>query len=222
MERHHSRDRRVSPGSASSARIGQRLPPEVMLPAPGQGALAVTARDGDDKASSAARARRCIDAAYRAGGAGRAGVSERARGRVPGAGGGARGDERRHAPAAGRVVALGGERVGRGGGDGAGGERARRRRRSASRWRSGCSTRAPDEILAAVRARVGARRPRALMRGTVVVTSSAGTFPGLLEALAALPVAVEECPAHGVRAAARLARRWTARSTGCTSSTRWR
>ncbi len=32
------------------------------------------------------------------------------------------------------------------------------------------------------------------MRGTVVITSSAGTFPGLLEALAAIPVAVEECP----------------------------
>jgi uroporphyrinogen-III synthase len=32
------------------------------------------------------------------------------------------------------------------------------------------------------------------MRGTVVVTSSAGTFPGLLEALAAIPVAVEEIP----------------------------
>lgn len=34
-------------------RIGERLPPEVMLPAPGQGALAVTAR-GDDVASIAA------------------------------------------------------------------------------------------------------------------------------------------------------------------------
>lgn len=32
------------------------------------------------------------------------------------------------------------------------------------------------------------------MRGTVVVTASAGTFPGLMEALQALPVAVEECP----------------------------
>lgn len=32
------------------------------------------------------------------------------------------------------------------------------------------------------------------MRGTVVVTASSGTFPGLLEALRALPVAVEECP----------------------------
>jgi uroporphyrinogen-III synthase len=32
------------------------------------------------------------------------------------------------------------------------------------------------------------------MRGTVVVTSSAGSFPGLVEALAALPVAVEEIP----------------------------
>ena len=32
------------------------------------------------------------------------------------------------------------------------------------------------------------------MRGTVVVTSSAGTFPGLLEALEAIPVPVEECP----------------------------
>jgi hydroxymethylbilane synthase len=37
-------------------RIGQRLPPEVMLPAPGQGALAVTARDGDKASSAAARA----------------------------------------------------------------------------------------------------------------------------------------------------------------------
>ena len=32
------------------------------------------------------------------------------------------------------------------------------------------------------------------MRGTVVVTASAGTFPGLVEALRAIPVAVEEAP----------------------------
>ncbi|HKU60114.1 MAG TPA: hydroxymethylbilane synthase [Gemmatimonadales bacterium] len=37
-------------------RIGERLPPEVMLPAPGQGALAVTARAGDDRTIAAARA----------------------------------------------------------------------------------------------------------------------------------------------------------------------
>jgi hydroxymethylbilane synthase len=37
-------------------RIGERLPPEVMLPAPGQGALAVTARVGDEPAIAAARA----------------------------------------------------------------------------------------------------------------------------------------------------------------------
>lgn len=37
-------------------RIGERLPPEVMLPAPGQGALAVTARAGDEGAVAAARA----------------------------------------------------------------------------------------------------------------------------------------------------------------------
>jgi len=37
------------------SRIGQRLPPAVMLPAPGQGALAVTAREGDTAAASAAR-----------------------------------------------------------------------------------------------------------------------------------------------------------------------
>jgi hydroxymethylbilane synthase len=37
-------------------RIGERLPPEVMLPAPGQGALAVTARAGDAAAIAAARA----------------------------------------------------------------------------------------------------------------------------------------------------------------------
>jgi hydroxymethylbilane synthase len=36
------------------ARIGQRLPPEIMLPAPGQGALAVTARAGDRAAAAAA------------------------------------------------------------------------------------------------------------------------------------------------------------------------
>jgi hydroxymethylbilane synthase len=36
-------------------RIGERLPPEVMLPAPGQGALAVTARAGDAAAIAAAR-----------------------------------------------------------------------------------------------------------------------------------------------------------------------
>jgi hydroxymethylbilane synthase len=36
-------------------RIGERLPPEVMLPAPGQGALAVTARAGDAAALAAAR-----------------------------------------------------------------------------------------------------------------------------------------------------------------------
>ena len=35
-------------------RIGQRLPPELMLPAPGQGALAVTARTGDAGAAAAA------------------------------------------------------------------------------------------------------------------------------------------------------------------------
>jgi len=38
-----------------TARISQRLPPEVMLPAPGQGALAVTAREGDSTAATAAR-----------------------------------------------------------------------------------------------------------------------------------------------------------------------
>ncbi|HET9041477.1 MAG TPA: hydroxymethylbilane synthase [Gemmatimonadales bacterium] len=37
-------------------RIGQRLPPELMLPAPGQGALAVTARAGDRAAAEAAGA----------------------------------------------------------------------------------------------------------------------------------------------------------------------
>jgi hydroxymethylbilane synthase len=37
-------------------RIGERLPPEVMLPAPGQGALAVTARADDAEAIAAARA----------------------------------------------------------------------------------------------------------------------------------------------------------------------
>jgi hydroxymethylbilane synthase len=37
-----------------AARIGQRLPDEVMLPAPGQGALAVTARTADAVASEAA------------------------------------------------------------------------------------------------------------------------------------------------------------------------
>jgi hydroxymethylbilane synthase len=36
------------------ARIGERLPPTVMLPAPGQGALAVTARADDHAAASAA------------------------------------------------------------------------------------------------------------------------------------------------------------------------
>lgn len=36
-------------------RIGERLPPEVMLPAPGQGALAVTARAGHPEAIAAAR-----------------------------------------------------------------------------------------------------------------------------------------------------------------------
>jgi len=36
------------------ARIGERLPPAVMLPAPGQGALAVTARSNDHAAASAA------------------------------------------------------------------------------------------------------------------------------------------------------------------------
>ena len=35
-------------------RIGERLPDEVMLPAPGQGALAVTARAGDAAAAAAA------------------------------------------------------------------------------------------------------------------------------------------------------------------------
>ena len=42
--------------SASGDRIGERLPPEVMLPAPGQGALAVTARADDAEAIAAARA----------------------------------------------------------------------------------------------------------------------------------------------------------------------
>ena len=39
-----------------AARIGQRLPPELMLPAPGQGALAVTARADDTAAAGAAHA----------------------------------------------------------------------------------------------------------------------------------------------------------------------
>jgi hydroxymethylbilane synthase len=38
------------------ARIGERLPPAVMLPAPGQGALAVTARSDDPAAAAAALA----------------------------------------------------------------------------------------------------------------------------------------------------------------------
>lgn len=37
-------------------RIGERLSPEIMLPAPGQGALAVTARTGDEAALAVARA----------------------------------------------------------------------------------------------------------------------------------------------------------------------
>ncbi len=36
-------------------RIGERLPPEVMLPAPGQGALAITAPDDDSAAAEAVR-----------------------------------------------------------------------------------------------------------------------------------------------------------------------
>jgi hydroxymethylbilane synthase len=39
-----------------AGRISQRLPPDVMLPAPGQGALAVTARAGDRAAAAAAAA----------------------------------------------------------------------------------------------------------------------------------------------------------------------
>ena len=37
------------------SRIGERLPPEVMLPAPGQGALAITAPDDDSAAAEAVR-----------------------------------------------------------------------------------------------------------------------------------------------------------------------
>ena len=36
-------------------RIGERLPPEIMLPAPGQGALAVTVREGDREVASVVR-----------------------------------------------------------------------------------------------------------------------------------------------------------------------
>jgi hydroxymethylbilane synthase len=39
-----------------AGRIGERLPRELMLPAPGQGALAITARIGDDGTAAAARA----------------------------------------------------------------------------------------------------------------------------------------------------------------------
>lgn len=38
-----------------ASRIGERLPPEVMLPAPGQGALAITAPDDDSAAAEAVR-----------------------------------------------------------------------------------------------------------------------------------------------------------------------
>ena len=86
-------------GSAIASASGCR--PEVMLPAPGQGALAVTARADDAEAIAAVRAA----VHHRADGARgerRAGVSPAAGGRVPGAGGGAggaRGRARRAAAA---------------------------------------------------------------------------------------------------------------------------
>ena len=91
-------------------RIGQRLPPELMLPAPGQGALAVTARAGDAPAAAAA-ARAVHHTADGGRGGGRAGLPADAGGRMPGAGRGARGapDAAGPAPAAraGRVAGAG-------------------------------------------------------------------------------------------------------------------
>ena len=91
-------------------RIGQRLPPEMMLPAPGQGALAVTARAGDRPAAAAA-ARAVHHAADRARRRRGAGVSPHARRRLPGAGRGARGARRDGTAPAARPGRLAGWRA---------------------------------------------------------------------------------------------------------------
>ena len=173
-------------------RIGQRLPPEVMLPAPGQGALAVTVREGDASAAAAARAVHHADTAM-------AVAAERAFLRTLEGGCQVPVAALATVPRAarlelhGRVVSLGGERAVEGIETGVGGERASRPRRSASRSRSGCSTTAPTRSWRGARA-ARARRAPSPDAGTVVVTASAGTFPGLVEALRRSRCRWRRCP----------------------------
>ena len=173
------------------SRIGQRLPPAVMLPAPGQGALAVTAREGDAAAASAARSihhgpTALAVAAERAflrtleGGCqvpvGALAVARRRCAPAPRAGGVApRGTGDRRPGDLGRARRTRGRRPGRPPG-----------RPPAGRRRS------VDPGGGAGRGR--ARHSRAVTLATVVLTASAGAFPGLAEALRTIPVAVEDAP----------------------------
>ncbi len=94
----------------------------------------------------------------------------------------------------GRVVSLGGER----------GSKARltvrgwptkpRRLEWARRWPRDSWTTERSRILSEIAAQRRAARARAVMLGTVVVTASPGTFPGLIERCARFRLAVEEWP----------------------------
>jgi hydroxymethylbilane synthase len=96
-------------------RIGERLPSEVMLPAPGQGALAVTARADDPAAIAVARAAVHHEPTAMAVGAERAFLRRMEGGcQVPVAALAVLDPAGREIRLEGRVISLGGERVARG------------------------------------------------------------------------------------------------------------
>ena len=201
-------------------RIGERLPSEVMLPAPGQGALAVTARADDLHAIGAARAAVHHRPSALAVSAERAFLRRMEGGcQVPVAALAVLADDtlRLH----GRVIALDGSRLAEGR------ESARIHEvPDAEQLGTALAERlireGAAEILAEVRAAHAPVRHRAVSAGAVVVTAAAGSFPGLVEALRSLSAEVIEIPAAHLRGARRLGRGGPRASASCGGTRRSR
>ena len=165
-----------------------------MLPAPGQGALAVTARAGDAPAAAAAARAVHHTATAVAVAAERAFLRTLEGGcQVPVAAHAALDARRAGSGCTGGSCRCGGERGVEGIETGAAATKSRPTSTGSSAGRAAAGRRRGVDPRGGAR-RDGAGRPGALMPATVLVTASAGTFPGLVEALRAIPVGVEEVP----------------------------
>ena len=208
--------RRASCGSAWRGESASGCRPRSCCRRPGQGALAVTARAGDEPADRRGARARSITRRPRVAVAAERAFLRRARRGMPGSGGGA------GQSGAGRVRRARAARPGGVAGWGARRSKARsgggpetnpRRSSSASGSRIGCWTEGARGDSGGGAGRDRARRLRALMPPTVVLTASAGTLPGLVEALRPDAAAGRGMSAADLRSAAGLAIRSIARST---------